>query len=117
MKISPEVQQHTDVFAAQAVAWGISVGQRYELEALARTNLKPAAKFQEDDWVELEFRSIVAEMLTEAGLAKKAERYLMCSRRAFILRCQGDLGHEFFSPNYCDLRFCSICAPRQFNRL
>jgi hypothetical protein len=104
-------------YRADASAWGISPSQRYELEALTRSNLKSPEDFGQDEWVDLDFRSDVAELLTENGLGKKANRYLMCSRTAFVLRCVGKEEHEFFSPSYCDLRFCKICSKRQFARL
>jgi hypothetical protein len=106
-----------DYYKSQAVEWGISLNERFELEALTRSNLKTADQFKDDDWVDLGFRSDVAEILTENGLGRKADRYLFCSRKAFILRCEGPEKHEFFSPSYCDLRFCQICSKRQFCRL
>src|ERR1700693_1346361 len=102
---------------AQAIAWGISLNERFELEGLSRSNLKPVRVYEDDDWADLDFRSQVAEILSENGLMKKAKRYLFCSRQAFILRCKGEEKHEFFSPCYCDLRFCAVCGPRQFARL
>ncbi|HEY4776021.1 MAG TPA: protein rep [Candidatus Acidoferrales bacterium] len=104
-------------YKSESFEWGISFGERFELEALCRSNLKRLDKFDDDDWVDLNFRIQVAETLSENGLGKKAHRYLMCSRQAFVLRCQGDAHHEFFSPSYCDLRFCRFCSKRQFARL
>jgi len=104
-------------YESEAIEWGISTNERFELEALCRSNLKPLEKFDDDDWVDLAFRTGVAEFLTENGLGKKAERYPFCSRQAFLLRCKGNDRHEFFSPSYCDLRFCKICGKRQFARL
>lgn len=112
-----DTQTRAQILRDESAQWNISLSERFELEALARSNLKPVNKFEDDDWVDLEFRSIVAEVLTERGLMKKAERFLLCSRQAILLRCKGDLAHEFFSPHYCDLRFCSVCGPRQFRRL
>ena len=101
----------------EAAAWGISRSERFELEALSRFNVKSPEKFDDDDWVDLDFRTQVADILSENGLEKKAHRYLMCARKACVLRCQGSERHEFFSPSYCDLRFCKVCSKRQFARL
>ena len=110
-------ERNGERYRAEAAEWGISFNERLELEALSRSTLKSPEKFEDDDWIDLDFRSQVAEILVENGLGKKAERYLMCVRMACILRCEGEKRHEFFSPIYCDLRFCKICAKRQFCRL
>lgn len=96
---------------------GISLNGLFELETLSRPSLKPLETFHEDDWEDFEFRSDVAEMLTFSGLGRKAQRHLDCARKGFRLRCEGEEHHEFFSPLYCDLRFCPRCAPRRFARL
>ena len=117
MTSSCSVEERCDRYSEEAAAGGISTSQRLELEALSRSSLKSPATFDKDEWVDLGFRSEVAEILIENGLGKKAGRYLMCSRKAFVLRCTGEESHEFFSPSYCDLRFCRICSKRQFARL
>ena len=104
-------------FEAQAHEWGISLADRFELESLSRTSIRPLDKFDEEDHKEFEFRGQVAEVLTFHGLAHKANRYIDCARRGYRLRCEGPDQHEFFSPLYCDLRFCPRCAPRRFARL
>src|ERR1700678_4166073 len=35
----------------------------------------------------------------------------------FVFQCKGPDGHKYFSPSYCDLRFCRICSHRRFSRL
>jgi hypothetical protein len=110
-------QQSYERRRSESVGWGISVHDRYELEGVSRASLKSLDQYQEQDFAELDFRSKVAGVLAKAGLEKKADRYLLCSSQAFILRCEGPERHEFFSPDYCDLRFCEICAMRQFCRL
>jgi hypothetical protein len=110
-------QSRYERYKSEAEEWCISLSERLELEALSRSNLNLSKKFYSDDWIDLGFRTEVAEILIENGLAKKADRYLLCSRKGFILRCNGADRHEFFSPSYCDLRFCAICSMRQFARL
>jgi hypothetical protein len=104
-------------FESEAEAWGISLGDRYELETLCRPSLKPLEKFTHEDHADFEFRSRVAEALIFGGLPGKAARYLECARKGIVLCCEGHDHHEFFSPMYCDLRFCPRCAPRRFARL
>jgi hypothetical protein len=106
-----------DTFKAQSEAWGISLSVRFALESLTRPSLKPLEEFTEEDHEDFEFRGRVAEILIQAGLAKKAGRYIDCAREGYVLRCEGPDQHEFFSPLYCDLRFCPRCAPRRFARL
>lgn len=117
MTDSGALEQARERYRAEAANSGISFSERLELEALSRATLKTPTKFDDDDWIDLDFRSQVAEILIENGLVRKADRYLMCARMACILRCEGESRHEYFSPIYCDLRFCKICAKRQFCRL
>ena len=106
-----------DKFKAEAQEWGISLADRFELESLSRPSIRPLDKSDEEDHREFAFRGWVAEVLTLNGLTQKANRYIDCARRGYRLRCEGPEQHEFFSPLYCDLRFCSRCAPRCFARL
>lgn len=102
---------------SDAVLFGISLRDRLELETIARASCKTVERYDIDYWRTLEFRSKVAEILIENGLEAKADRYMSCSLRVGILRCKGLVPHDFFSPHYCDLRFCQICGKRQFCRL
>ncbi len=104
-------------FEAEAREWGISLADRFELESLCRPSIKPLERFDEEDYEDFKFRGQVAEVLTQHGLAHKANRYIDCARKGYRLRCEGPEQHEFFSPLYCDLRFCLRCAPRRFARL
>jgi hypothetical protein len=116
---TPETNENARlaVLNIEAYEWGISVTDRLELETLARQSLVPLEKFAEIDHEEFEFRGKVAEVLVNHGLKGKAWRYLDCARRGYRLVCEGPERHEFFSPLYCDLRFCRVCAPRRFARL
>jgi hypothetical protein len=67
-------------FQAEAAQWGISSGDRFDLEALCRSNLNPPETFEQDDWVDLDFRSAVAEVLSENGLGKKAGRFSLFTK-------------------------------------
>jgi hypothetical protein len=105
-------------FRVEAKTWGIPLEDRFELESLCRTNLKPVEGSDSDDWGEnFGFRSQVAQILIDKGLEQKAYRYLDCGRKGYRLRCQGKERHEFFSAFHCDLRFCPSCAPRRFAKL
>jgi len=104
-------------FQVEAEAWGISLGTRFELESLVQPSLRPLEDFTEEDYNEFEFRGRVAELLGANGLIGKAKRYIDCARMGFCLECEGEEHHRFFSPLYCDLRFCPRCAPRRFARL
>ena len=117
MTTSNNTSQSYDERRSESLCWGISIHDRFELEAVSRASLQSLDDFEQNDWEALGFRSKVAIVLAENGLEQKADRYLSCSRRAFILRCKGPERHEFYSPNYCNLRFCQICAKRQFCRL
>lgn len=101
----------------ESAEWGISIQNRFELETVSRASLDSLNEYDGDDWEQIDFRSRVATVLAQNGLEIKADRYMTCSRQAFIYRCRGPERHEFFAPNYCDLRFCQICAGRQFCRL
>lgn len=102
---------------SESLAWNISICERLQLETMARASRRSVGEYQDDDWAQLDFRSKVAEVLAKNGLVAKADRYLACSRQVVMLRCKGPEPHEYYSPNYCDLRFCQICAKRQFCRL
>lgn len=104
-------------FQSEAEIWGIHLSTRFELESLVQPSLKPLEDFTEEDHKEFEFRGRVAEILAENGLIGKSKRYIDCGRMGFCLECDGDDHHRFFSPLYCDLRFCPRCAPRRFSRL
>jgi hypothetical protein len=102
---------------ADANAWGIPLRDRIELEVISRASVKTCAQRTGKQWRELEFRSEVAEKLVTNGLEKKADRYMGCSSRVVVLRCKGSVPHDFYAHNRCDLRFCPLCATRQFCRL
>ncbi len=105
-------------FRDEAKSWGLPLEDRFELESLCRSNLKPAERSDSDGWGEsFGFRSQVAQILIDKGLEQKAYRYLDCGRTGYRLRCEGEEGHEFFSAFHCDLRFCPSCAPRRFAKL
>ncbi len=107
----------TSRFRTEADAWGIPLGERFELEAVIRPSFKPLDEFEEEDHRDLAFRRAVADVLISNNLDSKAKRYLSCSRKGRIWRCEGPEQHGYFIPEGCDLRFCPRCAPRQFARL
>jgi hypothetical protein len=107
----------TSQFRLEADAWGIPLGERFELEAVVRPSFKALGDFEEEDHRDLAFRRVVADVLILNELESKAKRYLGCSRKGRIWRCEGPEQHGYFIPEGCDLRFCLRCAPRQFARL
>jgi hypothetical protein len=107
----------TSPFKAEADAWGMPLGERFELETIIRPSFKPLKDFEQEDHEELAFRRAVADVLIANGLDSKAKRYLACDRKGRIYRCEGPEHHEYFVPEGCDLRFCPRCGARQFARL
>lgn len=101
----------------EARFWDISIRERVELQARAAGGICRNADSEDAERKEGEFRACVGDVLISAGLAKKAARYMECSRFAVCLECDGDGRHRFFSPLYCDLRFCPRCGRRMFARL
>jgi hypothetical protein len=104
-------------FQSEADRWSISLAERFGLESVTQPSLKDLEDFTAEDHKEFEFRERVGEILAEASLPGKAKRYIDCGRMGFVLECEGEESHRFFSPLYCDLRFCRRCAPRRFSRL
>ncbi|PWT79041.1 MAG: hypothetical protein C5B58_14380 [Acidobacteria bacterium] len=102
----------------ESAAWGIPLVDWMELEIQIRGSVDVFGHaYVDDDVVEERWRSEVAVVLIEAGLVSKANRFVECSRYAYLYQCEGPDQHRLFSPIYCDLRFCPRCAPRQFARL
>ena len=106
-----------DQYQADANEWGISLRERFELDVHVREGLKPLDQMTTEDHEEEDFRGKVGDVLIANRLFSKAKRYMECSRFGCRLQCQGEAKHEFFSPLYCDLRFCPRCGPRQYARL
>ena len=104
-------------YEEQARDWGLSLRERFELDAHLREGLKPLEGMTDADRLEEDFRGKVGDILISNRLFSKAKRYMECSRFGCCLQCQGEAHHEFFSPLYCDLRFCPRCGPRQYARL
>ena len=96
---------------------GLSLRERFELDAHLREGLKPLEAMTDQDRQDEDFRGRVGDVLIANHLCSKAKRYMECSLFGCCLQCQGDGHHEFFSPLYCDLRFCPRCGPRQYARL
>jgi hypothetical protein len=104
-------------YQADATEWGISLRERFELDVHVREGLKSLDEMTKEDCEDEEFRGKVGDVLIANHLFSKAKRYMECSRFGCHLQCQGEAKHEFFSPLYCDLRFCPRCGPRQYARL
>jgi ribosomal protein S27AE len=102
---------------AQAAQWGIDLRTWMELQVRFSGNVDEFGDVETDDKFDEEWRGRVADVLVENGLASKGNRYLQCSRYAYLYECEGEARHKLFSPIYCDLRFCPRCAPRRFARL
>jgi hypothetical protein len=101
----------------QAAQWGIPLRDWMELQLQIYGNVDAFGHPDIDDELDEEWRGIVAQVLIEHKLFSKANRLMECSRYAYLYQCTGDKKHDLFSPIYCDLRFCSRCASRQFARL
>jgi ribosomal protein S27AE len=102
---------------AQALEWGIPLLDWMELQVQIYGNVDAFGHPDIDDELDEEWRGRVAQVLIENNLFSKANRYMECSRYAYLYECKGEEKHSLFSPIYCDLRFCPRCAPRQFARL
>jgi hypothetical protein len=102
---------------SQAVAWEISLRDWMELQVQVFGNVDVFGNPDLDDESVEEWRGVAAQVLIDNGLCSKANRFMECSRYAYLYQCDGPEKHDLFSPIYCDLRFCPRCAPRQFARL
>ena len=60
MTDSGALDQARERYRAETAIWGISFSERLELEALSLSTLKTPTKFEDDDWIDLDFRSQVA---------------------------------------------------------
>jgi len=101
----------------QAAEWGIPLSDWMELQLQIFGNVDAFGDSDIDDEPDEEWRGLVSQVLIEHKLFSKANRYMECSRYAYLYQCKGEKKHDLFSPIYCDLRFCPRCAPRQFARL
>lgn len=102
---------------AEAVKWGVPLTDWMELNVQIRGKVDVFSDFDLDSPAEEDWRLEVADVMVAHGLVPKANRFLQCSRYAYLYQCKGIDQHQLFSPIYCDLRFCPRCAPRQFARL
>jgi hypothetical protein len=102
---------------AEAVAWSIPLTDWMELNVRIHGRVDVFGDCDLDNFAEEDWRSEVADVMVAHELAPKANRFLQCSRYAYLYQCKGAAQHQLFSPIYCDLRFCPRCAPRQFARL
>ena len=101
----------------EAAQWRISMVDWMELQTRVYGKVDAFGDSDLDNELDERWRSEVAEVLVEGGLISKANRFLECSRYAYLYQCKGSDQHQLFSPIYCDLRFCPRCASRQFARL
>jgi len=101
----------------EAARWGIPLADWMELCVQIHGKVDVFGDGDLDDVAEEDWRSEVADVMVAHGLAPKANRFLQCSRYAYLYQCKGVCQHQLFSPIYCDLRFCPRCARRQFARL
>jgi hypothetical protein len=100
----------------QATEWGIPLRDWMALQVRVFGNVDLFGDPQLEDEPDAKWRGMVSQVLIDHKLIAKANRYVQCSCYAHLYECNGPEKHRLFSPIYCDLRFCTRCAPRQFAR-
>ena len=93
----------------QAAEWGIPLSDWMELQLQIFGNVDAFGDSDIDDEPDEVWRGLVSQVLIEHKLFSKANRYMECSRYAYLYQCKGEKKHDLFSPIYCDLRFCPRC--------